>query len=601
MNFFGGPNISSLLSLLEKEDTTVDQVLDDPALIAGLKNSSMALINFLLEREENLNHLLDIAFTDYTPQTPIPKKTIRNGVQVLSFSNTSKILNFLSENEIFLKRINDFPHSEFAKNPRCCANFGTIVESHLRFSKEFFQKIPFLKEFLINNMTNMGLRELFVYLCEEQATTFGVDSNFFTEILSKATAETAFYIVTGINQVIQNKKSFISQITNVDFLKILIDIGNSNTYRIITRVEAFMLAEKIIKKMKDDQKDQVNELIQTKSKEVEFDKIDSDTLLGGILRVLPTNNEQILLRILKHYQPTYINNGIIQSFSLMSNEELTAFITKTNLIQQMKESMSQSYPNSHLPQLAKLIFDKQVLADNDDFKEFYNNIIQKRLDKRNQDYGGTRPHVQFSSDDSDSSAGELAPAEDVSGENLFNSDSSDSDDSDDDHDKLFGNHFDNSSSSSSDISSDSDDFRSPFSKPNLGDSSDDDDSSSSDDRPNLPPIPQFNLPPPPLPNGVVPNLPPPPLPNGVVPNLPPPNIPTLGNSLNSDSDDNDNLPPPPPFQLPPFPGTQPIQTLSEDLPQANQSNIPPPPKFNETPPSDKKEEETPEQKQETEK
>ena len=608
MSWFSGPNISSLLKLLEREDATVEMVLDDPAFNPGLKNSHGALISFLVENENNLNHLLDIAFTDFTPDTPIPAKTIRNAVQVLSSSTIRQIMNVLNSSKPFIKRINEFPKSQYATHPRCCGHFSKVIEAFLRYDSQFLKKVPTLRDFIMNGMVNIGMRELFIYLCNEQQQIFGITREFLIDLTSHVTPETGFYVVTGISQALSFKPRDINPfITNVDLIRNLITIGKSAEHRIITRVEAFMLAEKAMKKITNDE---IQNLIKEQSESFDFDTIENDSLLGGALRVLHTKSEKILLRILKPNQSTFVNNGIIQSFNALTPEELQEFIIKTNFIKQLMETFPPVYSNSHLSQIAKIIYQSEIEANNDEFKKFYTDVVEERVTKRSEDYGGERPHQQLSSEESDSSIGETQPADDDFGEDLFGSNSSssssDSDDSDDDDGSSFGvrkhslfSHNDSSSDSSdSDSDDDSDDNEgAKFSLKRLqnpqlslhqsSSSSSEEDSDSLDAPKPLPELPNMTNTLPPLPKPL----------SGPIPPAPPLNfninddsvkIPPLFNPLkplsSSSSDDDDNNKQKP--ILPSFPGLlNPIDNtmspqvgISEDLPSPS-GILPPPPQF----------------------
>lgn len=74
---YSGQTLSNITQLLSKPDTTVEMILDEPALSTALRNNLQALNAFFIDNPENNAHLIDLALTDIVPNTRLPAKTIR--------------------------------------------------------------------------------------------------------------------------------------------------------------------------------------------------------------------------------------------------------------------------------------------------------------------------------------------------------------------------------------------------------------------------------------------------------------------------------------------------------------------------------------------
>lgn len=449
---FGSQTLGSITSLLAKPDTTVEAVLDDPGLNAAMRNNLNSLITFLIDNEEKFTHLLDMVLTDFVPQTDLPAKTTRNAVNVLSSGSCSTIMQNLRGNPIFIERINSFPESGFGQNPRCCGHYERIIESFARASNgEFLQSIPCLKTFIAHNMSNLGLRELFITLASDYPTYFALDQQYLNELAQAANSDNGFYILTAIDTVSSNKKlkNVLDQISKVDFIRSVLTIAKNENNRPLVVTTAFNLIKNIIKKIRDAGYSDapIREFLNKESETYPFESIENDAILGAALQILHTKSDKILLRILSDGQPTFVCDGIFESIKSMNQAELTDFLQRTDFINRLTEQFPKTKTNIHLSLLTAYLRDR--VEKQESWESFLQSQYEPREKVRKMDYGGSRPNDYSDSDtttqptsdndmiptlSSDDSDDDDDSSDDPDDELLFDKNSSDDDsDSDDEH------------------------------------------------------------------------------------------------------------------------------------------------------------------------
>ena len=462
--YLGGPNLSSITELLDNPDTTVEMVLNDSALNAALRTGLDSLFSFFFDIEDHLTHLLNMVLTDYVPiSSAIPAKTTRMALQVLTMPNSNKLIEKLKNNSLFLQRIVDFPNSEYATNTRACGHYGRIIEAFARATYgEFLKNVPTLQDFLKKKMINLGLRELFTTLITDFPSSFGVSKDYFIEITTDPPENTMFYIISGIALAIPNKKDFISYINNVQFVKNLFALAKKEQSTMCrVSIQACLLIDKIIPSMQQDQ--ELKALLAEESSNFDFTQDLSQTLLGAVLRILTTKEDKVLLKILEKGNSTFINDGIIRSFQLFTDEELQQFNERNNFCNRIMALFPQTKTNAHLSKLVK-IFNK-INSGNEEWNKFVTDVANPREEQRTSNYGGPRPQLESdasSDEDSDNLGnddGEALFEESDSSSSADLSMSSDDDDDDDDDLSTSGSDDDDDESFSSDYesSSDSDD------------------------------------------------------------------------------------------------------------------------------------------------
>lgn len=153
---------SALNNLINKPETTLLQVLEEPSLSSAIRSPSPNFVKFIMGR---INEIFEWVLKDVHSDYPGYIKAQRNALTILA-SNSSNLQNLYVKSPEYMNNLIDFmKQTDFS--PRQCGNFGKIVEmlSHSQNNGyEFLQSLPDLPKFLVTHLSNLGLNELFVNL-----------------------------------------------------------------------------------------------------------------------------------------------------------------------------------------------------------------------------------------------------------------------------------------------------------------------------------------------------------------------------------------------------------------------------------------------------
>lgn len=464
---YGGPNLANITALTDNPETTVEQILDDSAITAAIRNGIPAIIRFLT-KPTNLNHLLDLALTDIVPDTKSPAKTTRNAVQVLTTS-TSSLMNAIMKVPDYTAYISHFIETDYAKLPKPCGHYYRIIESLFRFTNGNIPDqnfVPKLKEFLIKNMSCMALRELFVALVTDWTKTFNADSNLFTEVAKASNGPNGFYSITALKAIANTKNSFQKLMRNEDTIRAILDVAVNPEVRPIVSIEAFHLVEKLIEN--EDKSGPIYEVTKEVSEKYDFSIERPAAVTAAALGVLNVLNEDLIEHIFEPSPLSYLSKGVLRSIGTFSRSpDFNDFVANTELLPKIytafgenaEEETKRNLSLRYVLELCCIIGNSTVERD-DMWTDFYKDSILPRLAAYNKPFGGNPPNTNFaseSSEDSSESSSESESDSTSSEEEILSSDSSSSDEippnaskdssSDDDAYKIQRSFLDSSTSS----------------------------------------------------------------------------------------------------------------------------------------------------------
>ena len=427
-------NLSSLTQLIDNPETTIEKVLDDPALNAGIRNGLSSLMEFLI-RPENMNRMLEIALEAYAPDTQIPQKTTRMAVSVLS-TGTSTLMNMMIKKSMeFMERVKNFPSSSFKTNPKCCGHFFRIVESLVRFTAgQFLQEMPQLRDFLVKEMCCIGLRELFCVLCSDYSQNFDVNPQMFIDLTKNANnKETGWYMLTSLREILKVKEVLVDDMRTKETIENLLTIGKNDELGPLIQIEAFSLISRIIDVSCNDieERDMIEDLVKKASTTYDFTKERPINVVAAALNLFRTNDPAILMKILTNDVMTSYKDGIIKSFNAMNKGELESFIAANNLLAKIIESFNANKGNYHISLLSKIIQERFIEGD-DAWKEFVNGPLKQKNEMRNQSYGHELPNSDYSeSYEENNDIAFMSDSSDYTDSDSYDSSSEEDDDDDD--------------------------------------------------------------------------------------------------------------------------------------------------------------------------
>ncbi|OHT05653.1 hypothetical protein TRFO_05750 [Tritrichomonas foetus] len=203
-------------TLLEREDVTIVDVLDEDSLSIAMRNSSQKLVDFF-KREEIMDELLNWALTELYVDHPKFMKFSRASISIFTCV-TVNFQKMLHENDQFLIRLRQFQMLNPA-SPRICGHFQRIIETLvIGTGGDILVFFPELSDFLIENIANVGLRDLFVFLVTKYRIQFHADVEMFQKLINQIGFETnndnidnynsCYCIISAIRAILSQKEEY---------------------------------------------------------------------------------------------------------------------------------------------------------------------------------------------------------------------------------------------------------------------------------------------------------------------------------------------------------------------------------------------------------
>ena len=378
-----------LLELLGNPETTIDKILEHPSLNGALRCSSDKLLEFI-RKPESMTRLVDLVLTDEHIGNV---KLARSAINVLA-PQSMALQTLLRSNTILIARLHDFCTRK-CSNPKSTGYFSRIMETLVKGSHGLIlQHFPELSEFLMDNISDIALRDLFVNLCADFPQKFHLSSELLIHLIDKINNENGFYVVSAL------RKFALSKIPMPDETKVILDSEEyidklfqivmkpeasplicTLTFRLLLLLSSFDKFKNVVDKYRD----------QYQYKE--------DCSLPFSIKVLGKIDQNLILKLFDKESCTSLISAIYEAFLKKNPEEMWTIIQGTNLLEKIKEyinSLSEHKGEGHIIDLAISIgkqFPDKVGAD---FTSLVDNTLIPRLKQREEMYGG---NINLSDDD----------------------------------------------------------------------------------------------------------------------------------------------------------------------------------------------------------
>ena len=152
---------SRIEGILQSDDCTVENLLNDPELPQALRTSLAALQTFIQD-DLNFQDLLDWVFADDISKRNLESfnKLTYNALSIF-LAQSPAIQEIVYNHQYFIPRLKAFidpSQSENINDPVSCGHFQYIIEHYSRFSHGLLlQELSELATFLIHNMALLCL------------------------------------------------------------------------------------------------------------------------------------------------------------------------------------------------------------------------------------------------------------------------------------------------------------------------------------------------------------------------------------------------------------------------------------------------------------
>lgn len=204
-NFFNfSPKAKLFDQLLDKEDVTIAEILEQDVLSTSITNTSYPKLFDFLNQQKNMEELLKWSLTDeYTDHLNYLKLSNASVTVFVSCSKT--FLNMIIENPTFCEKFKEITTSK-PPSTHCCGNFLKITESMVNSTNgSFLIQIPNLSNFLIENITVIPLKILFVSVSCGFPEQFGFNTDLLIKLIKTMNEENCIFIVSLLREIIENQ------------------------------------------------------------------------------------------------------------------------------------------------------------------------------------------------------------------------------------------------------------------------------------------------------------------------------------------------------------------------------------------------------------
>lgn len=375
------PRIDKVNELLKKENVSLIEILEQDSISSSVRNSSNKDLFDFLSRNENMEELLKWALTDEYKDHKRYAKIANAAVTI--FSSSKPFQQIILENPIFLDKIKQFTTSK-PPSSRTCGHYLRIIESIANGTKgDILTQLTNFPDFLINNITDMALKDLFVLMATEFTEPFGFSTDLLIKLVSKINDENCLFIVSAIRDIIRNNNEIKSAyFDSEDFLDYLFKAVTETV-----KSQPLLATEllRLLKNFKDLQsfttvKDKYN---QTYEYQVNFSLPFQVQIFGKL-------TQPIFEYFFDPKSCSLLVESIYKSFTEKSQEERCELTKNANLHQRIKDNFGKSIVNSQILDLAKCIFNdfKDSPESDQDFNSFFEKDVEERLKLRDGEYGG---------------------------------------------------------------------------------------------------------------------------------------------------------------------------------------------------------------------
>lgn len=369
----------TIKELLNKDDVKLEEILDQSSISSAMRNPSNHMLFTYLNRDDIMEELLKYVFTDEYKDHP---KYLKFAKAVITIFTVSKpFQRSLLENKLFMKGIQDFMKEQ--PSSRCCGHFARIIESIIYETKgNFLNKLNDIQSFLIKNITNIALKDLFVLFSTEFPELFNFNTQLIINLLQSMEDENCMFIVATIREIMDNdeqSKPVFDSEELIDFIfKNAIEMSTTHP---LFATELFRLLKKFTELSNYDIVHQ---------KYAESHEYQINCSFPYAVSVLGKLTPDIFNYFFDTQSCSQLIEAIYQSFISKTVDEQYDLVKSANLCERIKDNFNNSKTNARLSDMAVLINKnfKESTDFNQSFTEFVENEVTEHIKIRDNKFGG---------------------------------------------------------------------------------------------------------------------------------------------------------------------------------------------------------------------
>lgn len=398
--------------LLEKDDVKLEEILEQDSLSCSIRNSSNQKLFSYLKKPDVIEELVKWALTEDYRDHPKYLKLANSAVTV--FTNSKLFQQIALENETFLNMIQNFINTT-PQSSRVCGHFNRIINSIILGTKgDFIEKLNNLQSFLINNITDMALKDLFVFLSTEFSESFSFNTELLIHLVKSINYDNCLFVVSTIREIIYidtTLKKFFDSEELIDHLfKIAIETSKS---RPLLATELFRL----LKNFKE-----LSYYIHVLKKYVDTYEYQDNFSLPYAISIFNKLTPEMFDLFFDPKSCTMLTEAIYESFTNKTIDEQLELTKSAHLFDRIISNFPKSKTKARFSDLAILLANnfKEIPDIDQGFIQFVENDVKEHLKIRQSEYGGKIMHsyyddiidIKFSSSESSSSSSDSDEDED---------------------------------------------------------------------------------------------------------------------------------------------------------------------------------------------
>ncbi|KAH0792494.1 serine/threonine-protein phosphatase 6 regulatory subunit 3-like [Histomonas meleagridis] len=379
MFFWNYHSSNTINELLKKENVELTEILDESSLSSVLRNSNQELIDYF-QKPEIIEQLFDWALTEKYKDCPKGQKYSRSSVTVFINSQPLMQQNFL-QSDIFIGRLKRYIQG-CDLEPFLVGNFQRIIETYTRLTNgTFLEKFPEIFDFLMKNISYLGIFELFIYLVTESPFKNSITEDLWQQYINLSNTESGYNIVISIQQAIKKCEDLKSIFQTDENLQSLLKTATTTNNKILA-TETFNLIEELFSSNLD------NPIIHEYAANFKYQ---NDCTLSSAIRVFRDLKPEVIDFIFTFPISTFVIEAVETVFQSKTVEEQAKIVEENNILNRLIENSMKHRTEGRLVDFAEIISKIEGIPTTDVWKQFCQNELRNKLTKRNSSYGGSLP------------------------------------------------------------------------------------------------------------------------------------------------------------------------------------------------------------------
>ena len=375
---FSGPNLDDIKRLATKEDTTLEEVLEDSCLSQALRYETEQVISFL-SRSENMTRLLEWSLTDKF-------KDNWDSFYKLSTLSTSVLTNrsadfetALADHAPFVDFLNGFFSSEAIKSPVLCGHYAMVLEHYITCTRgEILEHMDNLARNVCNNVDVLGIRVLAGRLMTT-LKDYGVNCEDMVQGLARKIRQGGVAGASGmsvIRDVIREKKGALVDADVTEAVRAMLEYGNNRENPALYRAEAFVTVDLVLGLFRVGDFDDVLAEFEAS---VDFDE---EGMVGNVVfLVYRSKLGKAWERFIKNPANAFVGKVVLEGLEAMDIPTLVAFVNEAGMVDSIVDKYSvESKCTGYLTQISILLNNVPDIRDNDKWKEFSASVLQEHIE-----------------------------------------------------------------------------------------------------------------------------------------------------------------------------------------------------------------------------